>query len=354
MFRTPIYQSADHIWMTVSVAFHANSQTMATNSYQSADPADIGAVQKAARAEFLNFRDTLVGAGIAVTTTLGAPDSPDDIFPNWASAHVLENGEHVIVYYPMLNENRRIERRPFMKEILERGYKVHLDMSAAEKDNKALESTSALWMDRIHKVAYSTLSARSDTELAQKWCALMGYSYVPLHTRNHVGKPVYHTDVMMFTGTDFVGICLECILPDAACAYGKISKKRGARLSRLPTNNCTNFVAMPWKSAPVTGQKLVMSGSLSRLPQRLKGRLPTSCIGDHLRRPPHHPEICRRRRKVHDDGIVLEVPNRPPSAIRGRRNSQCPRFRFGGDIGTKGGRNQYAVTLKVCIIFIPL
>lgn len=265
MNRTPIYQSANHIWMTEPVAFHANSQTMATNSYQSADPADIGAVQKAARAEFLNFRDTLVGAGIAVTTTLGTPDSPDDIFPNWASVHVLENGARVIVYYPMLNENRRIERRPFMKEILERGYKVHLDMSAAEKDNKALESTSALWMDRIHKVAYSALSARSDTELAQKWCAHMGYSYVPFHTRNHVGKPVYHTDVMMFIGTDFVGICLECILPDDRMRVRENLEKTGREIIEITNEQLLEFCGNALEVRARDGsKKLVMSGSAYR------------------------------------------------------------------------------------------
>ncbi|HAJ90277.1 MAG TPA: hypothetical protein DCM27_04590 [Rhodospirillaceae bacterium] len=265
-FKRPlISQSADHIWMTEPVNFHCNVQTMATNTYQSPDPVDVGAVQRAAHAEFLAIRDKIVAAGVTVTTVLGHSDSPDDIFPNWASTHVMDDGTRGLVYYPMLNENRRIERRPQMKDILERQYKIIADFSDAEQQDIALESTSALWMDRVHRVAYSALSLRSDTTLAQKWCAKMGYEYVPFNTRNHVGKPVYHTDVMMFIGTDYVGVCLECILPeDRERVRAKIAES-GREIVEISMAQLREFCGNSLELTARDGsKKLLMSGSAYR------------------------------------------------------------------------------------------
>ncbi len=258
-------QSADHIWMTEPVNFHCNIQTMETNTYQSPDPDDVDAVRKNAHSEFLALRDKLVVAGVTVTTVLGHTDSPDDIFPNWASTHILDDGSRGLIYYPMLNENRRIERRPEMKEILERQYKVIADLSDAEHQNLALESTSALWMDRMHKVAYSAVSLRSDTGLAQKWCDMMGYDYVPFNTRNHVGKPVYHSDVMMFIGTEFVGVCLECILPeDRTRVHAKIEQS-GREIIEISMSQLREFCGNSLEVSARDGtKKLVMSGSAYR------------------------------------------------------------------------------------------
>lgn len=264
MHRTP-RQSADHVWMTEPLNFHCNTQTMETNSYQHPDPTDLSLVQKCAREEFLKFRDRLVEAGITVTTTLGADDSPDDIFPNWASTHEMEDGTRGLIYYPMLNLNRRIERRPHMKQLLERSYHVILDMSGAEADDTALEGTSALWMDRINKIAYSAISARANTDLAKQWCDFMGYRYIPFETRNHVGKPVYHTDVMMFIGTGYVGICLDCILPayrqnvrDAITATGK-------EIIEISNEQLLDFCGNALELVAEDGsRKLVMSGSAFR------------------------------------------------------------------------------------------
>lgn len=258
-------QSADHVWMTEPVLFHCNDQTMETNTYQTPDPADIAAVHRAAHQEFLTFRDKLVAAGITVTTVLGHADSPDDIFPNWASTHLLENGERGLIYYPMLNLNRRIERRPHMKEMLERQYQVLLDMSDAEQSNIALESTSALWMDRIHKIAFSAVSARSNPTLAQKWCDFMQYEYVPFNTRNHVGKPVYHTDVMMFVGTEFVGICLECIVPEDRARVREKIEATGHEIIEITAEQLLAFCGNALEVTARDGtRKLLMSGSAYR------------------------------------------------------------------------------------------
>jgi len=258
-------QSADHVWMTEPVNFHCNVQTMETNTYQSPDPPDISEIKKLAHQEFLKFRDKLVSAGITVTTVLGHPDSPDDIFPNWASTHILNDGTRGLIYYPMLSENRRIERRPEMKKILERQYKVILDLSDAEENNLALESTSALWMDRAHRIAYSALSLRSNSNLAKKWCDFMGYDYIPFDTQNHLGKPVYHSDVMMFIGTGFVGICLECILPKDRDRVRQKITETGREIVEISMSQLREFCGNSLELVSRDGtKKLVMSGSAYR------------------------------------------------------------------------------------------
>lgn len=258
-------QSTNHIWMTEPVNFHCNIQTMETNTYQSPDPDDVEMVRKNAHNEFLSLRDKLVAAGVTVTTVLGHSDSPDDIFPNWASTHILDDGTRGLIYYPMLNQNRRIERRPEMKNILERQYKVIADLSDAEDQDIALESTSALWMDRMYKIAYSAVSLRSDTTLAKKWCDLMRYEYVPFNTRNHVGKPVYHSDVMMFIGTEFVGICLDCILPEDRDRVRAKIETSGREIVEISMSQLREFCGNSLEVSARDGtKKLVMSGSAYR------------------------------------------------------------------------------------------
>jgi hypothetical protein len=211
----PVSQSTQHIMMTEPLGFLSNPQTMETNTYQEENATDLRSIQDHARAEFRLFRDRLVEAGVVVTTVLGHPDSPDDVFcNNWISTQKDRSGEDSLVYYPMLASNRRIERRPEVMAMLEGRYPVALDLSKEELNGRYLESTGSLWMDRVNRVAYCAISPRTNEDLAREWCARMDFEFLPFHTRNHTGKPVYHTDVMMFIGTGYAGVCLECILPE--------------------------------------------------------------------------------------------------------------------------------------------
>lgn len=200
-------QSTNHIMMMEPEEFHANPQTMATNSYQHEDKEAIAAIQQKAVAEFRAFRDLLVENGVAVTTVYGQKGCPDDIFcNNWVSTHA--GGK--MVFYPMLADNRRTERRPDLIAILRKMYHQEFDLSAYEQEGKFLESTGAMWMDRVNKIAYQGRSMRSHEELAKKWCDEFGYRHFPFDTE-HRGKPVYHSDVMMWIGTNLAGVCSECL-----------------------------------------------------------------------------------------------------------------------------------------------
>jgi len=208
-------QSAAHVMVMEPAGFHSNPETRESNSYQHDDPDNVNVVQAAAAEEFRVYRDKLVSENIAVTTVMGRAESPDDVFcNNWVSTHRDADGNGQIVLYPMLAPNRRLERRADMLALLGKMYDTALDLSAAEAQGIALEATGCLAMDRVNRVAYMTRSARMDEGLAKRFAETMGYELVMFNTMNHAGKPVYHTDVMLYFGTGYAGICLDAIVPE--------------------------------------------------------------------------------------------------------------------------------------------
>lgn len=203
-------QSTNHIMMMEPLDFYANEQTMATNSYQHDNDNDKSAIQKKAQAEFKAFRDLLVDHGVILTTTLGQEGCPDDIFcNNWVSTH---SGGRMVLY-PMLASNRQTERRKELISMLRQCYTDVQDFTLHEQHGKALESTGAMCMDRVNKIAYQARSDRSNEELGAMWCKMNDYTHIPFDTE-HMGKPVYHADVVMWIGSELAGICSECLVKD--------------------------------------------------------------------------------------------------------------------------------------------
>lgn len=210
-----VSQSTRHLMVMEPLGFLSNPQTRETNTYQADNPPDATWINSAAVREFRTFRDHLVDKGVIMTSVVGQAASPDDVFcNNWVSTHRDAEGRGKMVLYPMLADNRRIERRPELLTMLGRSYDVALDLSAEEEAGRFLESTGSLGLDRVHRVAYIARSARTDESLARRWCDAMGFTPVFFDTRNHVGKPVYHTDVLMFIGSSLIGICTEAIVPE--------------------------------------------------------------------------------------------------------------------------------------------
>ena len=189
--------------------FFFNPLTAPSNPYQINDDKDRQEILDAAVFEFRSFVNLLIENGVHVTVAKGIKGCPDHIFPNWFSVH---EGRKLFLY-PMLTENRAAEKTPDIISTLSRHYDIANDWGHFESENKCLEGLSALILDRVNKKAYGTFSARCDRDLAPQWCALMGYEPHLFETASHTGAPIYHSDVMMHIGTDFVGICAESILP---------------------------------------------------------------------------------------------------------------------------------------------
>ena len=190
--------------------FFANPETMETNVYQVDERESHDATLQTALKEFRGFREVLEKNGVKVTVAKGKKDCPDMLFPNWISTH--EGGGMIL--YPMLNESRRAERSQDIIDALKKDYKILHDFRDWEKEKFIVEATGSLCLDRMFKTAYAALSKRTDAEAVREWGALMGYDVEIFKTRSHTGAPVYHTDLVMFIGTEVAAICMECILEE--------------------------------------------------------------------------------------------------------------------------------------------
>ena len=199
------------------VAFRMNEQTTVNNYYQKVIDGLLPATVNAkAQQEFDAFVAKLKSVGvdvIVVEDTLN-PDTPDSIFPNnWISFH--ENGD--ISLFPMFAENRRLERREDILDILEeKGFIIEniMDYTSAEEDNFYLEGTGSILLDRANGKAYCALSPRADEELFIEFCEdfdLNPIIFEAFQTVNGERKLIYHTNVMMCIGETYAVICADSI-----------------------------------------------------------------------------------------------------------------------------------------------
>ena len=112
-------QTTNSILMIRPVAFRMNEQTAVNNYYQKVlDGLSPSTVNEKAQQEFDTFVQKLRAIGIDVTVVddVLSPDTPDSIFPNnWISFH--ENAD--VALYPMFAENRRLERREEILDLLD-------------------------------------------------------------------------------------------------------------------------------------------------------------------------------------------------------------------------------------------
>jgi hypothetical protein len=197
-------------------AFASNPETLASNAFQ-ARAASSGDVAQRALAEFDAASAALAYAGIRVHVFAGRAESdcPDEIFPNnWVSFHA----DGTAVLYPLLAGNRRRERRTDVFDALSRihGYAIDrtIDLTAYERQERYLEGTGSLVLDRINRVAYACRSPRTDSDVLAEFATQLGYDAILFDALDANGQPVYHTNVVMSVGTDFAAICLRA-LPDA-------------------------------------------------------------------------------------------------------------------------------------------
>lgn len=206
-------QSSDTVVMVRPHHFASNPETMGDNAFQSLAKDGVN-IAEAAYNEVSEAVRKLREHGVQVhlfedeTTAM-----PDSVFPNnWFSTHA--SGE--LVLYPMYCENRRKERRPDIIEFLRSQYGYHelIDFSAQENDGVFLEGTGSIVFDHEHKLAYAARSKRMHESALKALCQKLGYEPVAFDATNRDGKPVYHTNVLMTVGSDFVMASVEMIRDD--------------------------------------------------------------------------------------------------------------------------------------------
>ena len=194
----------------------SNEQTAVNNYFQKEIVGQRDEINKKAQAEFDEFVRKLKAAGVKVIVDkYGATsEMPDAIFPNnWISFH--SNGN--VALYPMFAENRRIERRTEVFELIEtNGFKISeiIDYTSAEVEGLFLEGTGSLILDRVNRKAYCALSPRADEDLVIEFCEDFEYTPIIFTAYQNFRKerlPIYHTNVMMCIAESFAVICTSSI-----------------------------------------------------------------------------------------------------------------------------------------------
>lgn len=214
-------QTTHQLLMIRPANFGFNKETATNNAFQqdkssaellgqSADEAP--SIAQLAQAEFDQLVATLRAQGIQVLVIddRTEPLKTDAVFPNnWLSFH--ENGQ--ILTYPMWSENRRLERRPALLQQLQEqfNFKEVIPLEHWEAQGVFLESTGSMILDRVHKICYACASPRTQEAALEEFCILMGYQKVLFQAVDNQGQEIYHTNVMMALGEDFVVIGLDTV-----------------------------------------------------------------------------------------------------------------------------------------------
>ena len=201
-------QSTSHLFMIEPESFYSNEQTSYTNHYQEdASNEDIADITKKALVEFHNLKDKIEAKGIQVTSLKGSKECPDHIFPNW----FMTFDNKTMQIFSMLAPNRRKEKKLSMIEHLSETYKLSADFSYLENKEIFVESTSSMVFDRVNRIVYAGISPRTNAVQLIIWCRNNDFELVLFETESHTGSPIYHTDVLMYVGTDIIGICFDVI-----------------------------------------------------------------------------------------------------------------------------------------------
>ena len=201
-------QSTSHLFMIEPESFYSNEQTSYTNHYQEeASDENIEEITQNALVEFHNLKDKIEAKGIQVTSLKGSKECPDHIFPNW----FMTFDNKTMQIFSMLAPNRRKEKKLSMIEHLSKTYELTADFSYLENKEIFLESTSSMVFDRVNRIVYAGISPRTNAVQLIIWCRNNNFELVLFETESHTGSPIYHTDVLMYVGTDIIGICFDVI-----------------------------------------------------------------------------------------------------------------------------------------------
>jgi len=256
--------------------FGCNPQTAPSNAFQ-ADPlgGPENAHQDDALQEFHSLANALERAGVEVLIAADSavPPKPDAIFPNnWVSFHY----DGTVTLYPMLAPNRRWERRDEVLEQVARtgGFRVTrtVDLTHRESEDKYLEGTGSVVLDRAHRVAYACSSPRTDLDVLGEFAQQLDYDLMTFDGVDAGGRAVYHTNVLMAIGTGFAVVCGESIQNDAHRA-AVLSKLRatGHEVVDITLPQMLHFAANVLELTSPKGRLIALSttalASLSR-PQR--------------------------------------------------------------------------------------
>lgn len=200
------------VLMVPPSTFQFNQETAATNIFQSTVP--IHNVKDLALKEFNTMVSTLREQGINVLTLNQNKILPDAVFPNnWFSTHLDENGNTVLIIYPMLAANRQAEVNieELINVLNNAQIRVHQIIDLRNNEQEILEGTGSLVLDRENHILYASLSSRTSSAMVDKVASILNYTPSIFNSFDEHNKPIYHTNVMLSITNKYVIICLDAV-----------------------------------------------------------------------------------------------------------------------------------------------
>ena len=243
--------------------FYPNPETAADNAFQRNADRDSDALTLMARKEFDAAVQKLRAAGVNVHVFEDTvdPEKPDAVFPNnWISMH--HDGR--VALFPMYSALRRRERRQDIVEELRKRYRVTdvIDYSEFEDEGCCLEGTGSLVFDHLKRIAYVSLSNRSNPKVIQRFAEDFSYEPVMFTSIDSNGQPIYHTNVMMCIGTAFAMAGLEMIPKKAERHQVRARlENTGKDIVELSADQIANFAGNAIELHSEGGEKLLVLSS---------------------------------------------------------------------------------------------
>ena len=219
-------------------AFHFNIETATDNIYQvSPKKTSDEEIQERALREFDRAVESLRAKNIQVDVISDFDDrTPDSIFPN----NVFVTFPGKIFISEMYTDNRNEEYDkilPQLKKILDYDRAEIVDFRNEEE--KVLEGTGAVVIDRWNNICYGSLSKRCDKDEFLKFCHSFDLKPVYFKAKDK-GTYVYHTNVMMMVGEKFAIIADELIVENKEEVL-KSLRESGKEIISLNKEEFENF-----------------------------------------------------------------------------------------------------------------
>ena len=226
-----LFQSANRLVIAKPTSFGFDEISAETNVFQNNHSSN--KLFKLVEKEHFELTKLFDKNNIAFQILNSPKECLDGIFPNnWVITYIDKTYD----LFSMLNPNRRLERSKENIKFLENIYSLKNDFSTYEKDNQFLEGTGSLVLDRINKIAYMSVSKRSSVKLATHWANRRGYT-LNLFSSYLDDVPIYHTNVVMFIGSNIACLGSDLIKENTIEAH----LKKHHRVITLSKDEVKNF-----------------------------------------------------------------------------------------------------------------
>ena len=263
--RPGMAQLTSSLLMIRPLAFGFDAETAVDNVFQhQAKSMDAPSIAAKAKEEFDSFVSCLRSKAISVKVVEDTTGGPDACFPNnWFSCHAEERK---VVAYPMMAKVRRAERRWDILEDIARSNKWEtLDLSHYEKENKFLEGTGSMVLDRVNKIAYTSLCQRTHQDVLDVFCSKLGYRPVVFRAEyvlNGKAYPIYHTNVVMSVGSAVATVCLDAIKdPEHKKAVVRSLESTGKEILPITEEQMSKFAGNILEVCNQEGESIVVMSS---------------------------------------------------------------------------------------------